>query len=267
MRTFFVITSFCLSLLSGTVLYSQNARQHYKAGLEYMENNYYNDAIEQFSKAIELYPKYAEVYEARGKAFENIGEYIKAAEDYQRSAVFNNNSAENYRNAARLYFKLNNYTSAIEYIDKSILIKPKYSEAYQLKAEILLSQNELHKAYDAADKALSFNDDAHNYYLHGVISEKLELSSVAEKNYEKAISKDKSFEKVYISLAEIQLKNGNTEEAFKTCSEVIKINKSNDEAYAIRSKIYFKKLEIRLHRTIFSLKGLSHIKTTHLAAE
>src|SRR6476469_2368508 len=60
---------------------SANAETHYNRGMENVQNLKYEEAIEEFSKAIRIDPKYIEAYEQRGLACAKLGYEYRAASD------------------------------------------------------------------------------------------------------------------------------------------------------------------------------------------
>ncbi len=221
----------------------QNAKQFYKAGLNFKESNNYKDAIEQFSKAVSLDPDYVDAYIERAFAYEKTNQLEKAAEDYKRALVFEEKDEEIYYNAARISYKIGQYKEASDYVAKSIELKSRYLEAYQLQVKILLELEDLAGAQLAARKTLTLKDNEINHYYMGVVSERLNNFNIAEEEYTKAIQKNKNYVDSYIALANLQLKLNKLEQAIKNANMAISISKNNTEAYLVRSKIYVKKLD------------------------
>ena len=65
MRTNNIILIIIISFIGTLVVSSQNARQHYKAGIQFTDNKYYSDAIEQFNKAMSKSNNYCRINQGR----------------------------------------------------------------------------------------------------------------------------------------------------------------------------------------------------------
>src|SRR5208283_2951885 len=90
----------------------------------------YQQAINDFNKAIELNPKDAEAYNNRGLAYEYLGNHQKAINDYNKSIKLNPKDAMAYNNRGIAYEYLENHQQAINDFNKAIELNPKYAKAY-----------------------------------------------------------------------------------------------------------------------------------------
>lgn len=234
-----LVLGFLLPMLSQ----AQNAKQFYKAGLNFKESQNYKDAIEQFSKAISLNPNYVEAYVERAYAYENTNELCLASEDFKRAMVFETKTPEIYYNAARIDYKTENYQEAAEYLKKAINLRNKYLEAYQLQIRVMLMLDKVDEAQLAAKKALALKDNDVNHYLMGQVAEKLNNLNLAEEEYNKAIARNKRFVDAYIALASLRIRLNKLEQALTDCNTAINIDQNSTDAYLVRSRVYVKKLD------------------------
>ena len=170
---------------------AQNARSHIRAAEQFILNGYYEDAIDQYTKALSLEPENGDVYEDRANAYEKTGNIIAAAEDYKNAAVFNANPAENFLLAARLHYSQEYFEEADALVSKAIEKKSKFHEAYILKCLINLDLDRNKVALRAAVLALDAKNTAYAQYLKGKSEYRLKNYSQAEQDLEKAIIKDK----------------------------------------------------------------------------
>ena len=72
-------------------------------GNTYNGKGAYDQAIEDFDKAIELNPKLTEAYYNRGNAYYGKKDYDKAIADYNKAIELNPNYAEAYYNRGVMY--------------------------------------------------------------------------------------------------------------------------------------------------------------------
>ena len=57
------------------------AKVHYDKGMDLYDRGLYEQAIEQYAKAIQLDPDYANAYVNRGISYKNLGQDVKAEAD------------------------------------------------------------------------------------------------------------------------------------------------------------------------------------------
>lgn len=236
-----------LFLLLATLLfspvYSQNAKKFFKSGQEFFEAGNYQDAIAQFTNSINVSPEYKEAYELRGLAYQRLNEHQKAADDFNRAVIFDPNSEVLLTHLAKSYNELKQYDEAIKILNKATYLNRKFVPAYQEKIKAMLA---LDKAYDAlkvSDTTLALDGSALNYYLQGVVTEKLNSIQKAEWAFEKSIKEDKRYINSYIALANLQANINKLDEAMVNCNEAITLDPKSRDALLARSKVFIKKLD------------------------
>ncbi len=74
-----VIVAFLIPMIFGGFGPTQ---EHFKAGLNWDEQGQFENAIEEYSKAIELTPDFAQAYVKRGEAWYATGDWAQALWDY-----------------------------------------------------------------------------------------------------------------------------------------------------------------------------------------
>jgi tetratricopeptide (TPR) repeat protein len=236
-------------LLSGFMLTAsftakaQNAKQFYKTGLTFIEAKNYNDAIDQFSKAVQVDPDYVEAYIERARAYQIVNETGKAAEDYERALVFEKKKEKLYLEASAVNFQLSQYDKALEMVKEAIDLNSKSDEAYRLQCQIQVGKENYSEALISINKALLLKDNAENNYYHGVVSDSMKNYNQAELDYEKAIAKDRKYIQAYLSLASLRLQLNKLNKAIEHCNAVLNMDPKNKDAFLIRSKVYVKMIE------------------------
>ena len=85
-----------LPLLGTMTIFAQSSKQYMKAGEEFVRKMNFDDAIEQFTKAIELDPDDDKAYIQRAMAYIQLNDYEKASVDFDRAIVFNEKEGELY---------------------------------------------------------------------------------------------------------------------------------------------------------------------------
>jgi tetratricopeptide (TPR) repeat protein len=231
-------------MLIGTIsVMAQNAKQYLKVGDEFLENRKFQDAIDQFTKAIDLDPDFDKAYISRAKAYENINEFDKAVEDYNTLSIFDEGNEEYYYRSAKMYFLLKEYDKSLTKVNLALDKKRIYPEAQQLKVNNLIELKKYNEALEIAKEALKYRESDINFFNYAKINELVGLYDEAADGYDKAIKKNKSFLDAYSALANLQRERKNLSEAMKTINEAIEINQNYAEGYRVRSLIYADQLK------------------------
>jgi len=128
-------------------------------GIAYAKLNKYEQAIEDFSKAIELDPDFAEAYNNRGLSYAELNEHEQAIKDYDKAIELNPNYAVAYNNRGNAYAKLNKYKQAIEDYDRAIKLNPALAGAYNNRGIAYAKLNKYERAIKDYGKAIELNPD------------------------------------------------------------------------------------------------------------
>ena len=94
------------------------------AGKQYIENEKFSEAIEQFAEVIEVAPTFAEGYNQRAIAYFVIGEWEKAIEDCQQTVKLNPYHFGAYAGMGHAYLRLGEVGEAIEAYQQALNINP-----------------------------------------------------------------------------------------------------------------------------------------------
>ncbi|MBM4432468.1 MAG: tetratricopeptide repeat protein [Chloroflexi bacterium] len=80
----------------GTTTRDSSAEESYNRGCELLDEGEYDEAIDEFTKAIELDPAYADAYSNRGWAYAITEQYDRAIADYNRAIELDPQNASVY---------------------------------------------------------------------------------------------------------------------------------------------------------------------------
>lgn len=235
---------FLATCLFSTLL-SQNAKKFFKSGQEFYDAGNYNDAIVQFTSSISLSPEYKEAYEQRGLAYQQLKEHQKAADDFNRAIIFDPKNEVLLTSLARSYTQLKQYDEAIGALNKATFLNRKYIPAYQEKIKAMLAIDKAFDALKVSDTTLALEGSALNYYLQGVVTEKLNSNQKAEWAFSKSIKEDKKFIDSYIALSNLQANLDKLEEAMNNCNEALKIDPASRGALLVRSRVFVKRQDFQ----------------------
>ena len=113
-------------------------RGYYNRGNSYSRQGQYQQAIEDYDKAIELDPNDGRAYYNRGNSYSRQGQYQQAIDDYDKVIELDPNDAEPYSDRGSSYHRLGQNERAIEDYDEAIKLDPDNAEAYnKLKMRIV----------------------------------------------------------------------------------------------------------------------------------
>ncbi len=231
-----------LLFLFSTGLEGQNGKKYYKAGQDFVESLKYEDAIVQFTSAIGGEPSNTDYYMSRGKVYEILQKYAEAKADYEKIIVFAPKNSDAFIRLGAVENRLKNYAAALPPLNRATALAKRDHEAYKEKTITLLGLEKYDQALRCSDTALIIKPDAMDYHYRGLIYARLKNELMAKKEFENAISKDKTLPEPRLALAELLL-NTFPQESLTQCNEVIRLNDRNTEAYTLRSMVYKKNLD------------------------
>jgi tetratricopeptide (TPR) repeat protein len=238
-RVFLLAT---IMTLVAVCTFGQSARKYYKAGMEFVENLKYDDAIVQFTSAIGLEPSNPDYYYTRGQAYEKLSKFAEAHADYEKSLVFEPKSVDAMISLGAVCNKLGKYEEALKFLNRAAKLDKRNTKVYPEKVITLYYLNKYDQALQSSDTAIIIKDTPMDYYWRGLIYRRLKNDLLGEKELRKSISKDKKLAEPRIELADLLIST-NPKEAMDQCNEVIKNNDRNPGAYLKRSKVYMKNLD------------------------
>jgi tetratricopeptide (TPR) repeat protein len=239
----------------GSAVFGQSARKYIKAGEEFVRNGMFDDAIEQFSRAIDEAPSSADGYLSRARAYELTGSYGLAYDDYKRAINFVPDNAGVQYNLGRMCNKLaagenttaeerkRYYTEAITALHNAIRAEYRNGKYYTEKVVSLIGMELWDKALSTSDTALQMRDDAINYYYQGIIYQKMNDDQTARRQLERAVTKDKYLAVARLELARVLIRLGDVNSALGQCNMVMQQDAKNVDAYLTRALAWEAKLD------------------------
>ena len=143
-----------------------------KASSLFLEGNRYHaekkfdEAIENYTKAIKLNGNFKEAYNNRGVSYVDTGDYFSAIKDYEKVMEINSNDTDAYNNRGIAYIKQKKYSLAIADFNKIIELDSNFVKAYYNLAEAYIFNKEFDKALETLNqfqqkekKPYIYNDD------------------------------------------------------------------------------------------------------------
>ena len=230
-----------LTLWEDTMRKSPHNPRAYKGkGFYFDKIGNYDQALDNYNKALELYPGYDEVYYNRGIVYGMKADYKKAIEDFSKAIDLNPKYAEAYCNRGLAYFYLGEFDKAIAEFDKAIEVRPNYALAYYSRGNIYLNnKQDIDKALADYNKSIQFKSDyADAYHNRGFIYFKQGDFDKAIADYNKAIQLNHSSADAYNNRGFAYYQKGDYQKAIPDFTKAIQINPKYSTAYHNRGISY-----------------------------
>jgi tetratricopeptide (TPR) repeat protein len=162
-----VIVTITLALLIAGGWYAYNyianapvrARVEFDKGIALMNPGDYEQAVDQFTRALEIWPDMAEAYLNRGIVLHALGQREAAVADLERALELNSRLARARTELGQIHLENRDQTKALEELTKSIEIEPT-TDAYYQRGLLYESLGEHQKAIEDYDKAISERRDS-----------------------------------------------------------------------------------------------------------
>lgn len=203
----------------------QDAEYHIKLAKEYFKKSQWNEAIEEYTKAISLKPDDASLYYERASCYRQNAQIEKAIKDYEQLVIilfnvagpsiiklnrgdFENLTPEkaqklkdkltaheteisalvNLISLIDLYKQENRLEDAIKFCSKVISLRPKDVTLYMLRANLYEKLKQYDKAIEDYTKVIELKpDDANSYFSRGSVYVELKQHDKAIEDYTKLI--------------------------------------------------------------------------------
>ncbi|MFC2061843.1 tetratricopeptide repeat protein [Elusimicrobiota bacterium] len=209
---------------------SAMAMSHYSFGGIYKQKKHYDEAIEEYKKAIEI--EHEDIFfNNLGTVYERKKLFRDAVNSYKRAIEINPDSAIAAYNLARVYFLEKKYKNAELYYRQAIENNPVMEETHYNLGNLYVEMKLYEKAIIEYRKALAINPKYKGIYTK--IAELFEKSgkyNEAIQEYKKAIEIDPTYLKAYNNLGIVYCNKKDYEKAFKVFSKALEINPESQAA-------------------------------------
>jgi len=155
---------------------------HFREGSGYFDLGMFDDAIDEFNKALEIEPDNIELLNKLGWAYFMLDDMSKAEEYFNKVLNLDNNNILAINGLAAITFKTHNYDKSIELFNKSISlandVEPIYfalnqlGQLYLLKSDYEMAIKKFYKAIELLpDREEAHYNLANIYYNLGLFNE------------------------------------------------------------------------------------------------
>ena len=134
----------------------RKAAEHNSKGLALMKEDKYDQALDEFNKALEIEPDYLEAIKNKGNTYYYKADIEKALECYELTIKKDPSYWNGYNNIGNIYFDQNENEKAEEYYRKAAeLCKDDY-KPYNNLGDVLIQKGSYEEAIESYEKALGF---------------------------------------------------------------------------------------------------------------
>ena len=180
-------------------------------------------------------------YSMRADCYEELDKYEEAIEDYNKAIELNPDWWDLYSNRADCYKKHEQYEEALEDYSKAIELSPDLSLLYRDRADCYKELEQYEEAISGYSEAIKIKPDSdYSYQKRGQCYQKLEQYSKAIKDFTKAIEIDSDWYGYYRDRADCYKELEKYEEAISDYSKTIKLKPDSDYSYQKRGQCYQK---------------------------
>lgn len=192
------------------------------AGLTYQRNKIWKNEYTLWNDCLKKSPDKARVNNERGAALAERGFYEQALEDFDKAIRLNTNFDKAYYNRGTIYGKLGQYEKTIEDCSAAIRLKPDYAEAYNNRGNAYAGLGQYRLAIENYSEVLRLMPDYFPAYVNrGDVYARIFQYQKAMEDYNQAINMNPGYPRAYTGRADLHLKRGSESGAcrdlFKAC--------------------------------------------------
>ncbi len=201
---------------------------------------YYNKAIENYTKSIKLNPQNANAYNNRGLAKHALEKHQEAIADYNKAIELNPKDAVAYNNRGFTNYALGEHKAVIADFSKAIELDSKYAMAYYNRG----LANHYLENYKAAiadyNKAIEFNSQFSGAYNNrGLTDYVLKNYKAAIADYNKAIELDPQYAGYHYNCGNANYALGEHKAAIADYNKAIELDPQYADAYYNRGVVNY----------------------------
>ena len=217
------------------------ARRYWSQGIAYEEMNYYEQAMEEYDKAIQLDSGDPDYYHSRGNTYGKMGDYESMLKEFNKAITLDPSYADYYLGRGFAYREMGNYVRALEDHDKAISLNPDFAEYYYGRGLAYSDMGNYERALEDYDKAITLNPNSAKYYYgRGLTYGDMGNYERALEDHDKAISLAPNFAEYYYGRGLTYGDMGNYERALEDHDKAISLNPDFAEYYYGRGNTYGK---------------------------
>ena len=172
----------------------------------YYFNKEYINALKIFNDALSIEPS-EDIFYSIALTYKKMNKFDEAINNYNKALEFNQNNYKTYYNLSLAYNELNDMNNALLYAEKSALLCDSDEEVYTLLSGYYEQKKDYINALKSLKKASEINPKNHLYFYNlGVLYSRLNNDNDAVIAYNTAIMLQPSYIEAYVNIATIHKK-------------------------------------------------------------
>lgn len=195
----------------------------------------YIGAIATFTRAIEADPENVPALVGRGAAHYQIGNYSNARIDLERAVSLDPSEEVAYYNLGLLEAVEGNHEAAVSNFESAISLADSYADAHYQRGRSLYFTGDYIGCIAAENAALENNyaNRADLYNVRGLCYSRLNNTTLAIQDFERAITLDPTLPAPYFNLGDIYYGQQNTDLALQNYREYVRLAGRNVDPVAL----------------------------------
>jgi tetratricopeptide (TPR) repeat protein len=214
-----------------------------KFGVNQMQQENYEAAIEYLNLAIKIENEYTAAYKNRCLAYLEIEDYTQAITDCTQALNLDTEDSEAYLHRGLAQYRQGNYLDAIADFNQALVLKPNDFRAYYNLGIAFAGTGNYSQAiidYNQALKEIPPDNPNYNLFSADIYNDRglayfeLQNLSAAMNDFDQAVSLNADDDRAYFNRGCICGRSGDNLGAMQDFSQVIRLNPSNAQAYLNR---------------------------------
>ncbi|MBP7496949.1 MAG: tetratricopeptide repeat protein [Bacteroidales bacterium] len=198
--------------------------------------DFWKDNITFYDDIINKYPADYYAYVNRGNAKDDIGDYDNAMQDYNKAIELNPKDDMAFNNRAQLKNRLGLYNEAIEDFNIAVKLKPSSEYAFYNRALAKMSLKDFKGAIYDCSQALAINKSLEPAYITRAIARKNNKEfQDAFKDYNEALSLNPSNFETWYNRGNLKLETKDYNGAYNDFSKALSIKNDIPQAFNNRA--------------------------------
>ncbi|TRU72417.1 MAG: serine protease [Microcystis viridis Mv_BB_P_19951000_S69] len=236
-----------LAAINKAIELAPRAAWYGNRGVLYSNQQKYELALADYSKAIEINRNFANAYMNRGNLYSNQQKYELALADYSKAIELNRNFANAYNNRGILYSLQQKYELALADYSKAIEINRNFAQAYYNRGNLYFNQQKYELALADYNKAIKLDsNDAYAYNNRGNLYYDQQKYDLALADFTKAIELNRNFAEAYLGRGVVYYLQQKYELALADFNKAIELDSKLAMAYYNRGNLYFNQQKYEL---------------------
>jgi tetratricopeptide (TPR) repeat protein/tRNA A-37 threonylcarbamoyl transferase component Bud32 len=217
---------------------TQNATELYNQGNTLLQLHRYEDALENYEKAVNIKANYFQGWYGQGKALFELKKYQESLLSYDKAIQIQPNYLEAWAGRGFALASLQRYAEAISAFDKALQMKKDYPEMWNAKGDAFRNLKQYDNAIKSYDQVIELQPDNYEiWYKKGLTLQTLQQYDDAITAYTKAVELKPDYEAALYNWGNSLVNLNRYEDAFKAYDKVVQYKPNYYQAWFSRGNI------------------------------